>query len=155
MASTATSYNLPGRFCRMLDESFAGGICRKASSSRASLLPIKSHGRQRRSAEDRRPAWACVEFQGTPDRSDSTGATEVEGVSTYRECVGKPCCRAKGAPEANYRQARDSGFTQQLEGDGVIFNQVKGGFPSISTGGGLPSRRIAGRVSHRFRDVAP
>src|SRR5213595_3202591 len=156
MASTATSYN-PSRddFAAMLDESFAGGNLQESSVIKGKVVAIEKDmavidvGLK---TEGRVP---LREFSGPGRQSDlKVGDTVEVYVERIENALGEAMLsREKARREESWVRLEEK-FEKGEKVEGVIFNQVKGGF-TVDLDGAvafLPRSQVDIRP---IRDVGP
>src|SRR5487761_403123 len=156
MASTATSYN-PSRddFAAMLDESFAGGNLQESSVVKGIVVAIEKDMAVIDVGLKTEGRVALREFTGPGRESDLKVGDEVEVfLDRIENALGEAVLsRDKARREESWGKL-EKAFQNNEKVQGVIFNQVKGGF-TVDLDGAvafLPRSQVDIRP---IRDVAP
>src|SRR5438105_2442327 len=156
MASTATSYN-PSRddFAAMLDESFAGGNLQESSVIKGKVVAIEKDMAVIDVGLKTEGRVALREFAGPGRESDLKVGDEVEVfLDRIENALGEAVLsRDKARREESWGKL-EKAFQNNEKVNGVIFNQVKGGF-TVDLDGAvafLPRSQVDIRP---IRDVAP
>src|SRR5947199_147369 len=156
MASTATSYN-PSRddFAAMLDESFAGGNLQESSVIKGKVVAIEKDMAVIDVGLKTEGRVALREFAGPGRESDLKVGDEVEVfLDRIENALGEAVLsRDKARREESWGKL-EKAFQNNEKVNGVIFNQVKGGF-TVDLDGAvafLPRSQVDIRP---VRDVAP
>src|SRR6266852_1888924 len=156
MASTASSYN-PSRddFAAMLDESFAGGNLQESSVIKGIVVAIEKDMAVIDVGLKTEGRVALREFAGPGRESDLKVGDEVEVfLDRIENALGEAVLsRDKARREESWGKL-EKAFQNNEKVNGVIFNQVKGGF-TVDLDGAvafLPRSQVDIRP---IRDVAP
>ena len=156
MASTAASYN-PTRddFAAMLDESFAGGHLQESSVIKGKVVAIEKDMAVIDVGLKTEGRVALREFAGPGRESDLKVGDEVEVfLDRIENALGEAVLsRDKARREESWGKL-EKAFQNNEKVNGVIFNQVKGGF-TVDLDGAvafLPRSQVDIRP---IRDVAP
>src|SRR5579864_7222883 len=156
MASTATSYN-PTRddFAAMLDESFAGGHLQESSVIKGKVVAIEKDMAVIDVGLKTEGRVALREFAGPGRESDLKVGDEVEVfLDRIENALGEAVLsRDKARREESWGKL-EKAFQGNEKVQGVIFNQVKGGF-TVDLDGAvafLPRSQVDIRP---IRDVSP
>src|ERR1700685_1236516 len=156
MASTATSYN-PSRddFAAMLDESFAGGNLQESSVIKGIVVAIEKDMAVIDGGLKTEGRVALREFAGPGRESELKVGDEVEVfLDRIENALGEAVLsRDKARREESWGKL-EKAFQNNEKVNGVIFNQVKGGF-TVDLDGAvafLPRSQVDIRP---IRDVAP
>ena len=156
MASTATSYN-PSRddFAAMLDESFAGGNLQESSVIKGIVVAIEKDMAVIDVGLKTEGRVALREFSGPGRDSQLKVGDEVEVfLDRIENALGEAVLsRDKARREESWGKL-EKAFQNNEKVNGVIFNQVKGGF-TVDLDGAvafLPRSQVDIRP---IRDVAP
>src|SRR5712692_10615332 len=156
MASTATSYN-PSRddFAAMLDESFAGGNLQEGAVIKGTVVAIEKDMAVIDVGLKTEGRVAVREFTG-PGRQNELKIGDI--VEVYLERVENALGEAVLSREKARREESWGKLEKAFQGNekvqGVIFNQVKGGF-TVDLDGAvafLPRSQVDIRP---IRDVSP
>src|ERR1700710_1329034 len=156
MASTASSYN-PSRddFAAMLDESFAGGNLQESSVIKGTVVAIEKDMAVIDVGAKTEGRVALREFSGPGRPNELKVGDEVE---VYLERVENSLGEAMLSREKARREESwvrlEVSFNKKEKVEGVIFNQVKGGF-TVDLDGAvafLPRSQVDIRP---IRDVTP
>src|SRR6266403_1856164 len=156
MASTAASYN-PTRddFAAMLDESFAGGNLQESSVIKGKVVAIEKDMAVIDVGLKTEGRVALREFSGPGRESDLKVGDEVEVfLDRIENALGEAVLsRDKARREESWGKL-EKAFQNNEKVNGIIFNQVKGGF-TVDLDGAvafLPRSQVDIRP---IRDVAP
>src|SRR5207253_1934439 len=156
MASTAASYS-PSRddFAAMLDESFAGGNLQESSVIKGKVVAIEKDMAVIDVGLKTEGRVALREFAGPGRESDLKVGDEVEVfLDRIENALGEAVLsRDKARREESWGKL-EKAFQNNEKVNGVIFNQVKGGF-TVDLDGAvafLPRSQVDIRP---IRDVAP
>src|SRR6201990_1778762 len=156
MASTAASYN-PTRddFAAMLDESFAGGNLQESSVIKGKVVAIEKDMAVIDVGLKTEGRVALREFAGPGRDSELKVGDEVEVfLDRIENALGEAVLsRDKARREESWGKL-EKAFAANEKVTGVIFNQVKGGFPAAPAAPApfLPRSQVDIRP---IRDVGP
>src|SRR5437899_1220761 len=156
MASTAASYN-PTRddFAAMLDESFAGGNLQESSVIKGKVVAIEKDMAVIDVGLKTEGRVALREFAGPGRESDLKVGDEVEVfLDRIENALGEAVLSPDKARREESWGKLEKAFQNNEKVNGVIFNQVKGGF-TVDLDGAvafLPRSQVDIRP---IRDVAP
>src|SRR6201990_1582188 len=156
MASTATSYN-PSRddFSAMLDESFAGGNLQESSVIKGTVVAIEKDMAVIDVGLKTEGRVALREFSG-PGRDSPIKVGDI--VEVYLERIENALGEAVISRDKARREERwgklETSFEANEKVEGVIFNQVKGGF-TVDLDGALAFLPRSQVDIRPIRDVTP
>src|SRR5487761_114236 len=156
MASTATSYN-PSRddFAAMLDESFAGGNLQESSVIKGTVVAIEKDMAVIDVGLKTEGRVALKEFMGPGREQPLKVGDEVEVyLERVENALGEAVISRDKARREESWVKLEQAFEKQEKVEGVIFNQVKGGF-TVDLDGAvafLPRSQVDIRP---VRDVGP